>query len=116
MKTLPLNTGTWDLVLDAEGDWVMTDPDSSVAQDVASAVKTFLGEAWYDTTLGMPYFQSIFGQLPPASLVTARLKQEAFTIADVQDVTVVSLNLNDRLLTGALVITTDYNAKLVVNF
>lgn len=118
MKTLPLNVSTWDLELDGNGDLVLTDQNYSVAQDVASAWKVFLGEAWYDTTLGMPYLQAIFGQLPPSSLVVAKLRDQAFTIADVANVRIVSLRLQpDRTLTGQGVIQTDYSDQpLVVNF
>lgn len=118
MKTLPLNVSTWDLVLDGDGNWNLAEPYISVAQDVASAWKTFLGECWYDTTLGMPLMQSIFGQLPPASLVVSKLTSQAFTIADVKDVRIVSLQLlPNRALTGQGVILTDYNDQpLVVTF
>lgn len=118
MKTLPLNPATWDLVLDANGNLNLEEPYLSVAQDIASAWKTFLGECWYDTALGMPLMQSIFAQLPPTSLVVAKLTDQAFTIADVKDVRIVSLQLMpDRTLTGQGAILTDYNTQpLVVTF
>lgn len=116
-NTIPLNTGSWDLVLDPAGNLSLTDPDSSIAQDVASAIRTFIGEAWYDTTLGLPYFQSIFGQRPPASLVTDKIKQAAFTVADVATVNVTSLALTNRVLTGIVLITSTFNpTPITVNF
>lgn len=54
-----LLTSSWDLTLDGAGNIAVGDSDISIAQDVASACRTFLGECWYDNSLGMPYWQSI---------------------------------------------------------
>src|SRR5690348_6146263 len=67
MQTLPLDTSSWDLVLDSNGNLSLSGKDYSIAQDVASAIRTFKGECWYDVTLGLPYFQSVLGQYPPPS-------------------------------------------------
>lgn len=117
-QTLPLNTSTWDIELDSNGNLTLADPDYSIAQDVASAIRTFLGECWYDVTLGLPYFGQILGQLPPASLITSLLEQAAKTVIGVTAVTVISLGLNkDRQLTGTVVVvSTDSNTPLVVSF
>lgn len=115
MRSMALNQSTWDLELDSNGNWYLADQNLSVAQDVACAWKVFLGECWYDNTLGLPYLQSIFGQLPPSSLVVAKLRDQAFTIADVKEVRIVSLQLNpDRSMSGQGVITTDYNDTPIV--
>jgi bifunctional pyridoxal-dependent enzyme with beta-cystathionase and maltose regulon repressor activities len=118
MQTLPLNTQTWDLELDSNGNLSLTDPDYSIAQDVASAIRTFLGECWYGVTLGMPYFQSILGKLPPASYITNMLEKAASTVPGVVSVTVVSLGLNkSRQLTGSvIVVSTDTNTPIVASF
>lgn len=118
MQTLPLDTTSWDLVLDNNGNLSLTDPDYSIAQDVASAIRTVLGECWYDVTLGLPYFQSILGKYPPASYLTSLLEQAAQTIAGVTAVTVVSLGLNaKRQLTGSVIVTsTDTNTPIIASF
>jgi len=118
MQTLPLDKTTWDLVLDGNGNLTLTDPDYSIAQDVASAIRTFQGECWYGVTLGLPYFQSILGKLPPASYLTNLLEQAALTVAGVVSVTVVSLGLNvNRQLTGSvIVVSTDTNTPIVASF
>ncbi|AJJ19826.1 hypothetical protein [Yersinia intermedia] len=54
-NTLLLDRTAWDLVLDANGDIAMASLPYSIAQDVASAIKTFIGECWYDTSQGVPY-------------------------------------------------------------
>lgn len=107
-RTLPLSAA-WDLTLDPAGNLSLTDPDSSIAQDVASAIRTFLGECWYDTGLGLPYFESILGKRPPASLVTAKVTQAALSVADVATVSVTNLALANRALTGTVYVTSTFN-------
>lgn len=109
-KTLPLSTPGWDLTLDAGGNLSLTDVDSSIAQDVASAVRTFLGECWYDTALGLPYFEAILGRRPPQSLVVSKIREAAFTVAEVASVTVATLRMVDRVLAGTVVVTTTFNS------
>lgn len=118
MQTLPLDTTTWDLTLDAAGNLALADPDYSVAQDVASAIRTVQGECWYGATLGMPYFQRMLGRLPPASLITSWLEQAALTVAGVTAVTVTRLGLTtSRQLTGMVVVTsTDSTTPIVAGF
>jgi len=118
MQTLPLDTTSWDLTLDSNGNLSLADPDYSIAQDVASAIRTFQGECWYGATLGMPYFQSILGKLPPRSYITSLLERAALTVAGVVSVTVVNLGLNtQRQLTGSvIVVSTDTNTPIVASF
>jgi hypothetical protein len=68
-NTLLLDTDSWDLVIGANGNIAMASPPYAVAQDAASQIKTFQGEVYYDTTLGIPYFGAILGQYPPLSLI-----------------------------------------------
>src|SRR5690348_8444666 len=118
MQTLPLETSTWHLQLDSNGNLTLADPDSSIAMAVASAIRTFQGECWYGATLGLPYFQSLLGKLPPRSYITNLLEQAALTIAGVVSVTVVSLGLNaNRQLTGSvIVVSTDTNTPIAASF
>lgn len=118
MQTLPLDATAWDLVLDSNGNLSLTDPDYSIAQDVASAIRTFQGECWYGATLGLPYFQNILGKLPPKSYITNLLEQAAMTVSGVVSVTVVSLGLTQaRALTGSvIVVSTDTNTPIVASF
>ena len=66
MNTLALTNPTdlsgWDLYLDVNGNIAVRSGGIALAQDVASAVRTFQGECWYDSTLGVPYFQNILGK------------------------------------------------------
>ncbi|SDR17887.1 hypothetical protein [Paraburkholderia tuberum] len=115
-KTLLLDQTAWDLVLDAAGNIAVATEPYQIAQDVASAVRTFLGECWYDTTLGLPYWQNILGQFPPASFVKSEIVKAAKTVPNVASATVLSLALDNRKLTGQIAVTdTDGNTQ-TVNF
>ena len=83
MKTLLLDQTTWDLVVDASGDIAVASDPYSIAQDAASAIRTFQGECYYDTTLGVPYWSQILGRSPPLSLLKAKLVAAALTVPDV---------------------------------
>lgn len=108
MNTLPLNPDTWDITLDSNGNLSLGESDYSIAQDVASAIRTVRGECWYDVTLGLPYFNSLLGQHPPASLITAMLEQAAFTITGVKAATVIRLGINaQRQLTGSVILVSE---------
>ena len=68
MNTLLLNGG-WDLCIDDNGNIAVATGAYAIAQDVASAVKTFLGEVWYNASLGVPYLQQILGQKPSIQFI-----------------------------------------------
>lgn len=62
-----------DIKLDTLGDLKLTDSNDdlelvdgadAIAQDITSRLRTFLGEWFLDTRIGMPYFQKILGQKP----------------------------------------------------
>lgn len=82
-NTLLLDRAAWDLVLDSSGNIAMATPPYALAQDVASAIKLFIGELWFDTTKGVPYFEDILGQLPPPSLLVAHIERAALTVPGV---------------------------------
>ena len=85
--------------------------------NVASAVRTFLGEVWYDTTQGVPYFQEILGQRPPLSLITAQIQQVALTVPAVGTAVCIIGTFTDRTITGQIQLTdTDGNALPSVGF
>ncbi|MGC8517901.1 MAG: hypothetical protein ACP5P4_05150 [Steroidobacteraceae bacterium] len=81
--TLLLDTVTWDLVIDSNGNIAMATPPYSVSQDVASAVRTFLGDAYYDQTVGIDYLGTIFGHAPPLPVFQAAIEAAALTVPGV---------------------------------
>ncbi|MCH7381599.1 MULTISPECIES: hypothetical protein [Acinetobacter] len=115
MKTLLLDQDTWDLVLDAEGNLASAAEPYAVAQDVASAVKLFESELWYDTSKGIPYFSQVLGYLPPPSLLYSYFKNAALSVPTVTTAKVVLNPMDDRTVTGQIQFTDTSGAKGSVN-
>ena len=105
-STLLLDRTTWDLVIDVYNNIAMASDPYSQAQDAASAIKTFEGELWFDTTQGVPYWQQILGQFPPIALMKAEFVAAALIVPGVVSakafLTAVGVNRN---LTGQVQIT-----------
>jgi len=100
-STLLLDTVTWDLVVDSNGDIARADEPYALAQDAASACKLFKTELWYDTTQGVPYWQSILGQMPPLALLKGSYEAAAKSVPDVKSVKVfIATITRDRIVTG----------------
>ena len=105
MNTLLLDQTTWDLCLDASGNIAMASNPYAVAQDVATAVRTFSGECYYDTTLGVPYFQDILGQNPPLELFRGDIEAAALTVPDVASANCIISGYTQRQLVGQIQVT-----------
>jgi hypothetical protein len=99
-STLLLDRDMNDLCLDASGNIALASEPYSQVQDAANACKVFDGEAWYDTTLGTPFFSQ------PVQVVKARLVQAAELVPGVTRAAVVLTELTDRTLGGQVQVTT----------
>jgi hypothetical protein len=107
-NTLLLDQTAWDLVLDANGNIALAGAPYAIAQDVASATRTFLGECWYDTTQGIPYWQQILGEFPPLQYIAQRLQDTALTVPDVAAAKATFTSFQNRSLAGQIqIIDTD---------
>lgn len=115
-KTLLLDRTAWDLVLDAAGNIAVASEPYAIAQDVASAVRTFAGECWYDTQQGLPYWQQILGQYPPISLVRKKIEQAALAVPGVAKVRMVFVSFTDRGITGQIQIIDTQGQESGVSF
>jgi hypothetical protein len=115
-NTLLLDQTLWDLVLDQNGNIALAAPPYALAQDVASAVKTFLGEVFYDTTLGVPYFQDVLGKLPPASLLTQLITDQALTVPGVVTAQTNINSFDSGSVSGQIIFTDENDQTTVVNF
>lgn len=82
-RTILLDRTAWDILLDANGNIAVADVPYALAQDAASAIRLFAGEAYYDTTKGVPYFGQILGQYPPAALMRREFENAALTVPGV---------------------------------
>jgi hypothetical protein len=99
-STLALDS-TWDLTLDANGNIATLDEPAALAQDAASAILTFLGECYWDTTVGVPWLQQILGVTPPPlALIKKKLVDAALTVDDVVAAQVFISALSARALSG----------------
>ena len=105
MNTILLDPQTWDLLLDSAGNIAVAGNPYSIAQDVASAIKLFSGEAYYDTSKGVPYFEQILGagNLNDAvNIMAAQAELAALTVPEVVKAQCTSLSYGSktRTLTG----------------
>lgn len=115
-NTLLLDRGAWDLVLDARGNIALAQAPYAIAQDVASAVRTFIGECWYDTGQGLPYFQRVLGQAPPGAFLKQTIIDAALTVPGVTSATVQWLAFKDRALSGRIQVTDSSGATSAIAF
>ncbi len=116
MKTLLLDRDAWDLVLNASGNIALASDPYSISQDVASAIKLFKSELWYDTTKGIPYFQQILGQWPPLSLVRSFIETAALTVPEVVTAQCLIVSFTDRTITGQVQVTDINSTTQTVSF
>ncbi|HEY0120663.1 MAG TPA: hypothetical protein VGC14_02690 [Rhizobium sp.] len=104
-STLLLDTDLWDLAVDTSGNIAVASEPYALAQDAASAIRTFEGEVFYDTTLGIPYFSQILGYAPPISLMKAYFNEAALTVDGVVTSKCFITSWDNRVVTGQVQIT-----------
>jgi hypothetical protein len=107
MQTLLLDTIQWDLTVDTAGNIAVASDPYSQAQDAASAIRTFEGEVYFDTTLGIPYFTQILGYAPPISLMKAYFASSALTVPGVTKAQAFITSWQDRAVQGQVQIMND---------
>lgn len=115
-NTLLLDRGLWDLVTDAAGNIAMASPPYSLTQDVASAIKLFQGELWYDTIPGVPYFDQILGQAPPIPFLKAQIIAAALTVPGVVSAVCFISKIEGRTVNGQVIITDEAGNTTPVGF
>jgi hypothetical protein len=105
-STLLLDRGLWDLVLDAYGNVAVAAEPYSLAQDAASAIQTYAGECYWDTTLGIAYLTEVFTGVPPSA---TKLKQifvaAAMTVPDVASAQCFLTSASGRAISGQIQVT-----------
>ena len=100
--TLALDTATRDLVVNADRNIAIKDGGDSIAQDVASAIKLFEGELWYDTTKGVPYFSQILGMAYAPTIIQGLYNRAALTVVGVVDAKTTITRITDREVHGTV--------------
>lgn len=114
MTTLFLNPQTWDLCLDDQGNIAYAKKPYAKAQDVASAIKLFKGELYYDTEKGMPYFDETLGRKQSLALYQYRLEQAALTVKGVKSAKANIESDNDRQVVGSVTFTDNQDRMMSV--
>lgn len=115
-STLLLDTATWDLVVGADGNIAVATAPYAIAQDAASAIKTFQGECFYDVTIGIPYFQQILGKFPSVSLMKAQFVNAALTVPGVVSAKCFITAITDRVVHGQVQVTDANGTTSAANF
>jgi hypothetical protein len=106
-STLYLDVDAWDLIADASGNIALATPPYAIAQDVASACRTFLGEVYYDDSLGVPYTQQILGKTPALNIMQGLIAAAALTVPWVATAVCVISSFVNRAVSGQVQFTTE---------
>lgn len=104
MSSLLLDS-TWDLMVDANGNIAVCDSPYALAQDAATAIRLFLGELYYDTSKGVPYFDQILGHATPLNLLKARFEAAALTVPGVVAAQCFISSIQGRKVSGQVTVT-----------
>lgn len=115
MKTLLLDNTGWDLLLDAAGNIAVASEPYALAQDVASALKLFLAECWYDDSKGVPYFEDILGHTPPVTYFQELMVKAAMTVPGVTSAECTIEAFEQRTVTGQVAFRTSTGQIGTVN-
>lgn len=100
--TLLLDRDQWDLCLTSGGDMAVASEPYSQAQDIASECRLILGEAYYETTRGVPYFTEILGRFQPVQIIKEALANAAQLVPGVSGATVYLDTLANREIGGQI--------------
>jgi hypothetical protein len=104
-SSLFLDINSWDNTVDVNGNIAVAGPPYSQAQDASSAIRTWLGEVYYNTVDGVPY-QSILGEgAPNVPLLKAQLVTAAKSVPGVVSAVVFIQSITQRNVSGQVQIT-----------
>ena len=103
-KTLLLDRN-WDVCLDKGGRIAVAEGPYATAQAVANECRLFTNDACFDQERGIPYYLIALGQKLSPSVLRARLRDAAYLVEDVEEVTDIvleSLDTETRKVTGEI--------------
>jgi len=115
-NTLLLDRTAWDLILDSSGNIAMAEPPYALAQDVASAVRLFFGELWYNGGKGIPYWEEVLGHLPPMSLLTGLIEKSALGVPGVTSAQCMITSFDSREIAGEIRFLDEESVSNVIYF
>lgn len=116
MNTMLLDRSNNDICLDAGGNLAIAFGPYALAQDAASNIKVFQGEYFYDTQVGIPYFQEILGRQPSQALMISLFQTAALQVPGVASAAVVLAPIVGRTLTGTVTITATDGTTATASF
>lgn len=107
MTSLALDNAHWDLTLDSQRDLALISGGAGIVQDVCCAVQTWIGEAWYDLSLGLPYDGGILGAGDSPLVYASFVEAAAQAVPGVASVKCAPAALTpDRRLSGTIAVQT----------
>lgn len=89
----------WKRLPDGTFDLVMAEGADAVAQQIKIVLKTFMGEWFLDTTVGIPYFEDILKKNPRSEVVETVLRGKIASVTGVTRVTAFDISIDNRLRT-----------------
>lgn len=116
MNTILLLPDSWDICLDSNNNIAMASNPYSIAQDVASAIRLFASELYYNTNKGLPYFEQILAQSSPESVMKTQAELAALTVPEVVQARCTALYINNRVMTGTIEVIDTAGAAQNVSF
>lgn len=114
-STLLLDTSTWDLLVDANGHIALAEDPYATAQSVATAIRLWLGEEWYDTTLGVDWFD-ILGVVARPSFIKTQMIKAAMSVPGVVSALCFLSSLSHRAVSGQVIVTTSAGTTIPIAF
>ncbi len=111
MQTLSLllDPDTWDIGLDASENIATTANPYACAQDVATACSAFTGECIYNTSIGIPYKDSILGFSPSSGTVQTWLQNEALRLPYIAQAQATIINNSSSRVSSGVITVVDTN-------
>lgn len=108
MSDIKLNTATGDIDVINNQITLTSDIASLVVQRLTIRLNTFEGEWFYDSEVGVPYYQNIFGNRYNKSIIDSIMRREILETEDVIDLVEYnsSFNSSTRKLNLDFIVTT----------
>lgn len=115
-STILLDQSTWDLITDASGNIAVASTPYSLAQDAASAIKTFRGECYLDVSVGVPYLSDVLGKNPSVALLKGLFSAAAMTVHGVASAKCFLSAVDGRAISGQVQVVADTGQASVIDF
>ena len=112
----PPSSSPWDLMVDGNNNIAVVSGPYALAQDVASAIQTFQGEVYYDTTQGLPYLSDVMGQPYAPSILQPALNAAAPSVPGVLAAKTNISTFVNRRASGVIDITDATGEALGIHF